>query len=415
MNNLSLKMKKTYLKANLKYIFSLQFAFILLLSSAFSKDIHTTILISLDGFRYDYTERGFNSTLKDVAKEGVYAAYLQPVFPSSTFPNHISIITGLYPGNHGIVANNFFDYKKNEQYSIGKPEATNSSWYLGEAFWETCRKNNVIAASYFWPSSENADEKRRPNYYHPYEHKRDYLERVNGVLDWLKLPIGEQPKFITLYFDSPDSYGHNYGSNSRELNESNKALDSVLSYFFTELKNRKIFDSLNIIIVSDHGMTDLSKERTINLKQIIPDEYATIINNSVYAFIQPKEGFNQKVYELLKQNQNYYEVYKKSEIPQRYHYKNNDRISDIFVIADCGWLFLTDRPFSDKYVATHGYDNRCMDMQATFMAIGPDFKKSYRINGLRNIDIYPLLCELYGFEIDHKIDGDLQEIIHILK
>lgn len=402
-------------KKYLTFAFNLQILLLFVVSFAISKTPHTTILISLDGFRYDYIERGFNPTLEDIAEKGVFAEYLQPVFPSSTFPNHISIITGLYPGNHGIVANNFFDYKSNKQYSIGKPDATNSDWYLGEAFWETCRKNNVIAASYFWPSSENADEKRRPNYYHPYEHKRDYLERVNGVLDWLKLPLDKQPKFITLYFDSPDSYGHNYGSSSKELNESNKALDSVLNYFFTELKKREIFDSLNIIIVSDHGMTDLSKDRTINLKQIIPDEFATIINNSAYAFVQPKEGYKQKVYDLLKQNQNHYEFYNKSEIPERYHFKNDDRISDIFVIADCGWLLLTDRPYSDKYVATHGYDNRCMEMQASFFAIGPDFKRNYRTNGLKNIDIYPLLCKLYGFEIDHKIDGNLQEIIHILK
>jgi Uncharacterized proteins of the AP superfamily len=150
------------------------------------KEFKHLILISLDGFRYDYLDRGITPTLSKIASDGVRAAYLQPVFPSSTFPNHISIITGLYPTNHGIFSNKFIDTITNETYAIGSKKGSNPKWFFGEPFWLTCKKNRVISASYFWPSSDLSDSSRNPDYFEIYEHKRDYLQRVNGVcLGWI--------------------------------------------------------------------------------------------------------------------------------------------------------------------------------------------------------------------------------------
>ena len=183
-----------------------------------SQSKNYTILVSFDGFRWDYANRGFTPNLEFIKKNGVHALSLKPCFPSKTFPNHFSIITGMYPQNHGIIANNFLDPITGKLYKVGDTtEVRNPKWYKGEAIWETAKRQGVITASYFWPGSEVNLEYRRPTYYEKYEHKRDYEERINGVLNWLKLPFNNRPKFISLYFDATDTYGHRYGTNSAEV------------------------------------------------------------------------------------------------------------------------------------------------------------------------------------------------------
>ncbi len=376
---------------------------------------NTTILISLDGFRYDYLDRGVTPTLAKIAKDGVRAAYLQPVFPSSTFPNHISIITGLYPTNHGIVANKFIDTNSNEIYSIGSKVAADPKWYYGEPFWLTCKKNNVVSASYFWPSSDLNDSSRNPNYFEKYEHKRDYLKRVNGVFSWIDLPEKLRPAFITLYFDSPDSFGHSNGTNSSELNKKLAELDSVINYMIKGLESRNILKSTNIIILSDHGMKDFNINTVINTKNLFPAYYADIINNSSCLLVYPKPGYDDSVRISLSKHSQNYRFYHSDSLPKIFSVGPTSRLGKYVVIADCGWIFTEKTEWDKKYVATHGFDNRCLEMQGIFFAVGPDFKQSYSSIGLRNIDVYPLLCKIFNFDINHEIDGDLQKIEHILK
>lgn len=230
----------------------------------FAQTKNYTILISFDGFRWDYSNRGFTPNLEFIKNNGVHALSLKPCFPSKTFPNHFSIVTGMYPQNHGIIANNFLDPVTGELYQVGDTTSVrNPKWYKGESIWETAKRQGVITASYFWPGSEVNLEYRRPTYYEKYEHNRDYSERINGVLNWLKLPIIIRPKFITLYFDATDTYGHRYGTNSVELNNSIMSLDSLVGKLFNGLREINLYDSTNVIIVSDHGMIDISNEMII--------------------------------------------------------------------------------------------------------------------------------------------------------
>jgi len=379
------------------------------------KEFKHLILISLDGFRYDYLDRGITPTLSKIASDGVRAAYLQPVFPSSTFPNHISIITGLYPTNHGIFSNKFIDTITNETYAIGSKKGSNPKWFFGEPFWLTCKKNRVISASYFWPSSDLSDSSRNPDYFEIYEHKRDYLQRVNGVLSWLDLPENKRPSFITLYFDAPDTYGHQYGTYSQELNDKLAELDSVISALIQGLKYRNLFDKTNIIIVSDHGMMDFEPSKMIKFRTFLPENFAKVINNSSYLLIYPNTGYDDSVRAKLSSNANNFVFYRSDSLPPIFSVGPSSRLGKFVAIANCGWIFSENGEWKDDYVATHGYDNRCLEMQGIFIAIGPSFKKSYRSIGLRNIDIYPLLCKIFHFEIYHKIDGELIKIEHILK
>jgi len=379
-----------------------------------------TILISFDGFRWDYPNRGLTPNLDFIKADGVHALSLQPCFPSKTFPNHYSIITGLYPQNHGIIANNFLDPITGELYKVGDTTSVrNSKWYKGEAIWETAKREGVITASYFWPGSEVNLEYRRPTYYEKYEHKRDYNERINGVLNWLKLPINNRPKFITLYFDATDTYGHRYGTNSVELNNSIMSLDSLIGKLFNGLREINLYDSTNVIIVSDHGMIDISNEMIIRVDELLNEHKPQLIDYGPVMYVLPDEGKCEEIYKKLKSAENHFKVYRRGEIPEYYHFSKNPCISDIVLIAEPGWSLMIENDVSRygnmKSGGNHGYDNNTVDMHGIFYAIGPDFKSGYTCGTLNNIDIYPLLAKILRIFPNNNIDGKLERIEFLLK
>ncbi len=398
----------------------IKFALIFLLSlfTSFSSDRPIVILVSLDGFRWDYLERGVSPYLTEIALKGVKAKSLKPQFPSMTFPNHYSIITGLYPEHHGIIANNFHNPFNKDSFSLKKPNVENAYWYRGEAFWETAKRNNIKTASYFWPGSEMNLEYRRPDYYHSYEHTLDYETRVKGVLDWLKLPDSLNPRFISLYFDETDSKAHRFGTNSKELNQGISRVDSMIRMLDSGLISLKIQDKVNLIVISDHGMTDIFEHTAINIKKILDSDTnnVSIVNHSSlgWIFLKDKSKVNE-IYSKLNMNKSRYRVFKKQDFPKRFNYGNHPFIGDIVIVPEIGWHITDGRKWDGKYVATHGFDNEEIDMHGIFLARGPSFKTNYNVGTLNNLDIYPLLCKIFGISHGSKIDGDLDRIIHILK
>jgi predicted AlkP superfamily pyrophosphatase or phosphodiesterase len=287
---------------------------------------------------------------------------------------------------------------------------------LGEAFWETARRNGLITASYFWPGSEMDLEYRRPNYYEKYHHQRPYEIRVEGVLNWLKLPDSVRPDFITLYFDETDSKAHRFGTDSYELNRGISRVDSMIAKLDSGLIALDIQNKVNLIIISDHGMTNMYPDRIINLNKILNnDSTLKIYNSSTMAFIFPKNHNKSEIYNLFKKNENGYRVYYKNDIPDRYNYKNHPFIGEIVLIAEPSWQFNSSENWDSTYIATHGYDNHYIDMQGIFIARGPAFKNNYKSGSLNNLDIYPLLCKIFNINPSGNIDGDLINIIHLLK
>ncbi len=294
-----------------------------------------------------------------------------------------------------------------------------SKWYLGEAFWQTAKRNGIKTASYFWPGSEVEIDYMRPDLYEKYEHYRPYKKRVDDVIKWLSLPHIERPHFITLYFDDTDTYGHKYGPISPEINQSIQRLDSIMGYLNSELLQLEIKDSVNIILVSDHGMTEISTERIINIDEIISEfDYKLEGDKSFVEITTSKNNIN-SVYLKLKANQNHYKVYLKTELPNYYHFSNHPFISPIILIADLGWSIVnneTIKYFRKSYSkGNHGYDNNHLDMHGTFIASGPHFKSNLKTGTINNIDIYPLLSKIFNIYPRSNIDGKLERIEFILK
>ena len=378
------------------------------------------ILISMDGFRWDYIYRGITPNLNKLADEGVYALSLKPSFPSKTFPNHYSIITGMYPENHGIIFNSFTNTFTGETYRIGDTISTRQSkWYKGEAFWETANRHNIKTASFFWVGSEQDVDYKRPTYFYHYNQNISFEERVNGVIKWLQLPENERPQFITLYFEEPDSKGHSFGPNSPETNKAIALVDSMLGLLIDKLKNIGMEDKVNIIVVSDHGMTEISDKRIINIEEILKDYKCKFYGMGTSIMIDAEPDKLNEIYQALKKNEKNYRVYMKDEIPEYFHFSKNPFILPIIVIAETGWTLVTNEYFkrtrSYSIRGEHGFDNHHLDMHGIFIAKGPAFRSGYKTGTLWNVDVYPLLCKIFNITPNNLIDGDINRIGFILK
>ncbi len=378
------------------------------------------LLVSFDGFRWDYLNRNITPNLNKVINNGVRALSLRPTFPSKTFPNHLSIITGMYAEKHGIIFNHFENVKSNLIYKLSDTSAVrNPEWYKGEAFWTTAEKNNITTASFFWPGSELNNAKRRPTYYKKYEHNLPYKERIDGVINWLQLPQNKRPHFITLYFDDTDTYGHEFGPNSLEINQSIKRLDDLVGYLNDELSKIGMKDSLNIIFVSDHGMTEIDASRSINIENILEGLNYKVGGIKTLTMIEPSSNDFDSVYARLERNQSHFKIYRKENLPKYYNFNKNDNIYSILLVAELGWSIVNNQQLLNMSMGyrkgNHGYDNNNIDLHGIFAATGPNFKNGYGTGTLWNIDIYPLLCKIFNIEPNKNIDGKLERIEFLLK
>lgn len=396
----------------------LLFILLITLSTISSQTKPYVILVSFDGFRWDYLDRGITPNLEQIKNEGASAISLRSVFPSKTFPNHISIITGMHAENHGIISNSFPNFEKKYWYRMSDTLAVrDSKWYQGEAFWETAERQGIKTASYFWPGSELSLEHRHPSYREFYEHERPYAQRVEGVINWLQLPYDNRPHFITLYFDDTDTYGHKFGPNSTEANESIKRLDNIAGMLMKGLDDIGMRDSVNVIFLADHGMTEIFEDKVINIENMIKKYNCRFMDDGPLMQVEPPANSLLEVYEILKRNESHYKVYLKKDVPDYFHYNKNPLTFSILLVADIGWSLVTNRrsDWVSKSKGNHGYDNHHLDMHGIFIADGPAFKDGYQSGTLWNIDIYPLLCKIFNIYPRSNIDGKLERIEFILR
>ena len=368
------------------------------------------LLISIDGFRADYFERGLTPNLKAIADAGVHATAMRPSFPSLTFPNHYTLVTGLYPDHHGIVHNTMIDPQLGK-FTLKTSASAGGRWWDGaEPIWVTADKQGLRTATMFWPGSDMEIRGHRPDHYRPFDGKLSNDQRTDQVLAWLDVPADQRPRFLTLYFDQVDHQGHDHGPNSAEVNEALRTTDAAVGRLVDELKKRGLYEKINLVIVSDHGMTAVSDERSVVLDRLIDLKHVDLVTAGVLTGINPKPGFETEVEKALLAPREHVQCWRKGEIPARMHYGTNPRIPAIICAAEDGWQLETqsylDRPNARHGGGEHGYDNADPNMRALFIARGPAFKRGLVVPEFDNVDVYPLLTLLLDIKPEPN-DGNL--------
>lgn len=373
------------------------------------------VILSMDGFRWDYPDSIATPKLDAIAKGGVKAVSLKPAFPSKTFPNHYTMATGLYPNNHGIVLNSFWDPDSNIYYSIGKREAVeNGYFYGGEPIWVTAEKQGVKSASYFWVGSEAVIDGYQPSITKKYNWRVPFEDRIDSVLTWLQLPEEQRPHFIMWYMNEPDHIAHNVGPFAEETKNVIMYQDTLLGIFLEKIAALPNADEINLIFTSDHGMQASSPDRTEYLEDYIKESWIKEIQGYNPNFnILAEDDCLDSLYNALLTAE-HFKVWKAGEVPARLNYGTNIRCMDIIVCADSAWRIKSKRDGRPGSLGDHGYDNRNTDMHAIFYATGPAFKKNHLHPTFNNVDLYPLMAHILGL-VPAEVDGEFDNVFGMLK
>lgn len=379
------------------------------------------IMISTDGFRYDYARKYNAENLLKLANGGVKAEAMIPSYPSITFPNHWSLITGLYPSHHGLIDNFFYDYKRKDNYAMSsKKNAEDGSWYGGLPLWGLAEKQGMVSASLMWVGSASDAGGMRPTYYYPYHEKFTPAEKVEKVVNWLKLPEDKRPHFITLYFPEVDGSGHHYGPDAKETENAVHLIDQAVGDLVQKVNDLGL-KNVNFVFVSDHGMIKVDGGTPLEIPALLFDKNRFDFYNSqtlLRVYVKNPDEVK-KVYKELKANTTGdYEVYLDKKLPKYLHFATRDdqynRIGQILLIPKAPKIFLEKGKKSS--VGKHGYNPKTVpEMKATFFAWGPEFKNNLVIGEFANINVYPLVAEVLGLKIDQPVDGKLKVLQGILK
>ena len=371
------------------------------------------ILISIDGFRWDYLDKFKPPTLARLAAEGVRAEGLIPQFPSKTFPNHYTIVTGLTLAHHGIISNNIRDAVIPGEFTLSNRDVqSDPRWWGGEPIWNTAERQGRKAAAMFWPGSEVMIGGHRGTYWMPYEDGMPHADRVNHILEWLRLPEGDRPSFLTLYYSDVDNAGHRNGPDSPEVKDAVMRVDKSLGDLIAGVQQIGLSDRVHYVVVSDHGMAALSPDRMIVLDDYIDVSSADIVDWAPVLALAPKDGNVDKMYAALKDKHPQLTVYKSSELPAEYGLGGHPRLPPIFAIAQEGWYITSKRDVErwgehDRRPpgGAHGYDARLPSMHGLFIASGPRIRRGLEVRRFENIHVYDFMCAVLGLQPATN-DGD---------
>lgn len=371
------------------------------------------VLVSIDGFRWDYLDRYQPPNIRKLADNGVRAEGLIPQFPTKTFPNHYTIVTGLRLANHGIISNNMRDAAIPGEFSMSnRGVLADPRWWGGEPIWNTAEKQGRVAGAMFWPGSETVIGGRQATYWTPFDDELPHQARVDQLLAWLKQPDGKRPAFLTLYYSDVDSTGHDDGPESQAVRDAVSAVDRSIGDLVRGVEAIGLADRVHYILVSDHGMAQLSRDRMIVLDDLIDVAQADIVDWAPVLALSPRDGDVEKLYAALKDKHPHLAVYRSNEIPDEYGLGAHPRLPAVIGIADEGWYITSKRevdrwgqPDRNAPGGTHGYDARAKSMQGLFVASGPRFRSGLVVKPFENIHLYELMCALLGLT-PAKNDGD---------
>ena len=385
-------------------------------NSAVQQAKHYVVLVSLDGFRYDYAQKYHAKNLLQMAARGASAPQgMIPSYPSLTFPNHYTIVTGLYPDHHGIVANNFYDPARKQRYSYTDSKtSSDGSWYGGTPLWVLAEEQGMRAASFFWPASDAEIQGKRPSYYLAFDDKFPDEKRVDQIIAWLRLPPDQRPHFITLYYSNVDHAGHTSGPDAPETGEAVRHVDEMIGKLSEGIATLNL--PVDLIVIADHGM------ETTQGGWVTLDKWADLsqFETSGMLLYAKSEADAAKAYNSLLGTSDTFKVYRRANMPKYLHYDSNPREGDPVVVPAGPYNISAHQPMSNGEPSTptlggHGYDPRTMlSMKAIFYAAGPDIQSGVTVAPFENVHLYPLIAKILGLRVG-QIDGRLRVLQGILK
>ncbi|XP_078011256.1 LOW QUALITY PROTEIN: ectonucleotide pyrophosphatase/phosphodiesterase family member 3 [Phascolarctos cinereus] len=382
------------------------------------------ILFSMDGFRSEYLHT-WSTLMPNINKLktcGIHSKYMRAAYPTKTFPNHYTIVTGLYPESHGIIDNNIYDVYLNKNFSISSNEKFNSEWWNGQPIWLTAMYQGLKAATYFWPGSDVNINGTFPSIYVNYSSSVPYEERISTLLHWLDLPKSERPDFYTLYIEEPDSAGHTGGPVSGEVIMALEQADKAFGMLMEGLKQRNLHNCVNIILLADHGMDrtycdkleymiDYFPEISFYMyegpaprirSRNIPNDYFTFDSQGIVGNLSCRKA------------DQHFKPYLSPDLPKRLHYAKNVRIDKALLLVDQQWLAVRNKNYQSCGGGNHGYNNEFQSMEAIFLAHGPGFNEKMEVEPFENIEIYNLLCDLLRIQPAPN-NGTHGSLNHLLK
>jgi len=385
-------------------------------NSAKAQSQHYVVLVSLDGFRWDYAKRDGAAHLLALGKHGVWAPEgMLPSYPSLTFPNHYTIVTGLYPEHHGLVANSFYDQATQARYAIADAQAvSDGTWYNGTPLWSLAESQGMRSACLFWPGSEAKIAGFQPTYYLHFDNKIDDTARIEQVLAWLRLPVADRPHFITLYYSEPDHEGHEFGPDAAETKAAVLKVDGLVGKLKAGLDRSGL--PIDLVVVSDHGMVK-EEGGWINLDQFADLTGFETAGSLLYG---KSEEDRARVYNQLKKASPQFVVYRRKDVPAALNYNQNPREGDPVVVATGPYAIRAKAPAAGSEdrpptPGMHGFDPRKLaEMKASFFAAGPDILEGKTVAPFENVNLYPWLAHLLGLT-PPKTDGSLNVLAGTLR
>ena len=376
------------------------------------------LLVSIDSFRPDYLDRGVTPNLARIAREGVRARWMNPSYPSLTFPNHYTLVTGLRPDHHGIVHNTMRDAALGDFSNSNETAVREPRWWGGEPVWVTAEKAHLRTATLFWPGSEAPINGTWPTDWIKYDDAMPMTQRVDTVLGWLSRPAGERPRLTTLYLGALDHTAHDFGPYAPQTDATLAEVDVAIGRLLRGLAASGLRDRVNLVIVSDHGMAPVPYSHSLDIGALVdPADAAYVTTGEVLGFV-PQPGHEVAAEARLLGRHDHHECWRKAELPPRWHYGANPRVPPIVCQMDVGWEAITAQKLARRTPGStrgsHGYDPADPSMRALFIAQGPAFRRGQELAPFDNVDVYPLLARLIGIQPQAN-DGDIGPVLPALK
>ena len=375
------------------------------------------ILISADGFRYDYIDKYPAPNLRTLSENGVRAASMIPSYPSVTFPNHYTVATGMYPSHHGLVYNQYYDRKRNATYNMGDRKAVeDGSWYGGVPLWVLAEQQHMLSASYHFVGTEAPVQGIYPTYWYKFNDNIDIDKRIGTVINWLQKPAAERPHFISFYFSNTDHAGHMFGPDTKETKDAVAFVDASIGKLYEAVQKTGL--PVNFVFVADHGMANVDTVYRMDIGARVDSNQFVIRGGGTSLHLYAHDpSYIQSTYEKLKKEEDQYLVYLKKDIPADWHYNDSEdrfgRIGDILVVP----VYPKVLSSGNRRIVpgAHGFDPKINEMHATFLAWGPQIKKGVKIPSFENIHVYPMICQILGLTYTHEIDGKPEVLAPILR